>query len=155
MIYEFRCSRGHNFEVSLPVAEYQTAQTCGCGASARRVISVPRLVFGQRDCRYTSPVDDRPITSWAQRRDDLARNGCQEYDPEMKKDVDRRIAREAAELERSIDSTVEAEIERMPVRKRELLDSELRSGADVSPVRSAAPMKSIVTTPTLRRSKHA
>lgn len=149
MIYEWRCAKGHEFEVSLPVAEYQTPQTCRCGSPARRILSVPKLAYGKRDCTYDSPVDGRPITSWAARRNDLARNGCQEYDPEMKKDVDRRIARENAELERKVDATIESEIERMPVRKREKLDQELRGGANAQPIRGAAPFK------TTRRVDHA
>lgn len=147
--YAYSCKRGHDFEVTLSVADYQTPQSCQCGASGRRIISVPALAFGKRPCEYLSPVDERPIRTWAQRRDDLARNGCQEYDPEMKKDVDRRIARENAELERKVDATIESEIERMPVRKRESLDRELRGGADAQPVRGIAPIK------TTRRIDHA
>lgn len=147
--YEYRCAKGHEFEATLSVADYQTPQSCECGSPGRRIISVPALAFGQRECRYDSPVDGKPVTTWAQRRDDLARNGCQEYDPEMKKDVDRRIARESATLERNIERTVESEIERMPVRKREKLDQELRGGADAQPVRGAVPFK------TTRRIDHA
>ena len=33
---------------------------------------------------YRSPIDGRPITSRSQRREDLKRNGCVEYEPSMK-----------------------------------------------------------------------
>jgi hypothetical protein len=102
---------------------------CDCGAPTRQVIISAPMGFVQRDCRYDSPVDGRPITSWAQRRDDLARNGCQEYDPEMRKDADRARREADAALERSVDHTVEAAIEKMPNRKRERLHNELMAGA--------------------------
>jgi hypothetical protein len=34
---------------------------------------------------YTSPIDGRPITSRSERREDLKRNGCVEYEPSVPK----------------------------------------------------------------------
>lgn len=102
---------------------------CACGAPTTQIIDRPPMGFVQRECRYDSPVDGRPITTWAQRKDDLARHGCQEYDPEMKKDAERRRREADAALERSVDQTVEAAIETMPNRKRERLHNELMAGA--------------------------
>lgn len=133
MIYEYRCPTGHHFDRSLPVADYRTPQQCPiCGMDGRRIISVPRLVSATPDCRYDSPITGRPITSMAQRRDDMARHGCQEYDPEMKKDAARFRKESQDKLERSIDDHVERQIDAMPVRKREKLDNELKSGADIN-----------------------
>lgn len=139
--YEYVCSNGHEFERSLPVAQYQDPQTCECGRTGKRVISAPLLAVVQRECRYDSPIDGRPITSWRAREEDLKRHGCQEYDPAMRQDYHRRLEREDAQLEKSIESTVEAEIERMPARKRERLQNELNAGAHAAPVRGAAPLK--------------
>lgn len=144
MIYEYICPCGAEFERMLPVAEYQTPQICECGRKAKRVISAPMLAFAQRECRYDSPVDGRPITTWAERKEDLLRNGCSEYDPEMKKDYHRRLEREQNALERKFDSTIEAEIERMPGRKREKLQNELDSGATAAPVNSSIPRATTV-----------
>jgi putative FmdB family regulatory protein len=141
-MYEYACERGHHFERFLKVADYQTPQTCDCGTAGRRVLSLP-IVFAQRECVYDSPVDGRPITSWKQRREDLARNGCQEYDPEMKKDYHRRLEREDRELESKIEATVEAEIERMPGHKREALQNELNGGAQATPERSTVPISTV------------
>lgn len=127
--YAYECDCGSAFDRVLPLAEYQTPQICECGHTAKRVISAPMLAFAQRECVYDSPVDGRPITSWAQRREDLARSGCQEYDPEMKKDYHRRLEREQNALERRVDATIEAEVDKMPARKRETLQSELDHGA--------------------------
>ena len=77
------------------------------------------------------------------RLDDLARSHCTPYDPEIKKDYTRRIERQQAALEKSVEATVEATIEQMPARKREQLESELRSGADCAPERQAAPFTTI------------
>ena len=44
---------------------------------------------------YVSEASGRVISTPSQRRDDLARTGCIEYDPEMRKDVQR--ANEEAE----------------------------------------------------------
>ena len=135
--YQYECQCGATFDRVLPVAQYADPQTCACGKVARKVIT-PTWGYVQRECRYDSPIDGRAITSWKQRRDDLARNGCQEYDPEMKKDYHRRIERENASLERKIESTVEAEIETMGARKRERLQAELDSGVTAVPERGSS-----------------
>ncbi len=141
-VYEYLCQYGHTFERVLPVAEYKSRQFCHCGSIGSKVISAP-TVFASKGVCYDSPIDGRPITSMKARRDDLARNNCTEYDPEIKKDYTRRIEREQLQLERSVEATVEATIEKMPVRKREQLESELRSGADCAPERQAAPFTTI------------
>ena len=141
-LYEYECKRGHSFERVLPVAEYKTPQHCDCGALGQRVISAP-TVFASPEVCYDSPVTGKPITSMKARLDDLARSHCTPYDPEIKKDYTRRIEREQLQLERSVEATVEATIEKMPVRKREQLESELRSGADCAPERQAAPFTTI------------
>ena len=140
--YVYECPREHRFERILRVADYLQPQMCKCGRWGKRVITAP-TVFASKDVCYDSPIDGRPITSMKARRDDLARNNCTEYDPEIKKDYARRIEREQLQLERSVEATVEATIEQMPVRKREKLESELRSGADCAPERQAAPFTTI------------
>lgn len=127
----------------LPVAEYRTPQLCGCGKKAKRVISAPMLAFAQRECVYDSPIDGRPITSWAQRKEDLARNGCEEYDPGIKQDYHRRLEREQNTLERQLDDTIEAEIDKMPTRKREKLQNELDAGATAVPERGTVPISTV------------
>lgn len=137
--YEFTCPEGHHFEVILPVSDYKVPQRCACGAQGRRIISVPLMVSVQRECRYDSPVTGTAITSWAQRRDDLARHGCQEYDPLMKQDAERFRHHQQAALERTVDDTVDAAVERMDNRQRESLANELNSGADAAVERGSVP----------------
>jgi putative FmdB family regulatory protein len=140
--YVYECPNGHTFERILRVAEYLDPQACKCGKWGKKVITAP-TVFASKEVCYDSPIDGRPITSMKARRDDLARNNCTEYDPEIKKDYARRIEREQLQLERSVEATVEATIEAMPPRKREKLEAELKSGADVSPERQSAPFTTI------------
>ena len=115
--YEYSCKEGHIFERAIPVSDYQSKQTCDCGAEGRRIISIPRLVSVQRECNYDSPIDGRPITSRKQRLEDLARNNCREYDPGMRQDADRFRKQSDAALDRAVDKTVDAAIEAMPVKK--------------------------------------
>lgn len=136
-IYEWICPKGHEFELTMSVAQYSSRETCKCGAEARRVISLPRLVTASADVAYDSPIDGRPITSRAQRLDDLARHGCREYDPEMKKDAARFRARLDESLDKSVDEHIERQFETMPQRKREQLENEVKAGADVNVIRSA------------------
>ncbi len=136
MIYEYICGNGHAFERVLPVKKFRTPQTCEiCGALGDRVLSLPALAYAKRTCEYESPITGKPVTSWAQRRDDMARAGCREYDPEMKTDADRFRREQEAKLDASVDETVEREFEKMPSRKREQLTNELSGGADVNIVR--------------------
>tara|TARA_R110000868_G_scaffold220418_4_gene471636 strand:- start:4707 stop:5063 length:357 start_codon:yes stop_codon:yes gene_type:complete len=114
------------------VAECSAPQKCECGASAGRVyLTAPRGFVG-RDVNYDSPIDGRPITSRKAWREDMARNGCSEYDPGMKQDYQRRIKRQEEALDKSVDATVDEMIEKMPARQLEKLESEIRSGADAT-----------------------
>jgi len=140
--YVYECPNGHTFERILRIADYAKPQKCQCGRRGRKIITAP-TVFASKDICYDSPIDGRPITSMKARLDDLARNNCTEYDPEIKKDYARRVEREQVQLERSVEATVEETIQKMPVRKRERLEAELRAGADVAPERMAAPFKTV------------
>jgi hypothetical protein len=94
------------------------------------------MVFVSQEVRYTSPIDGKVITNRQQRQDDLARHGCIEYDPEMKKDTARRIEREEKALDRSIDAAVERQIHNMPTHKREKLAAELQGGLTAEVIRT-------------------
>lgn len=131
-IYEWECPKGHVFDKVLPYSESQSVQVCACGETGKRIISRPMAGFVQREVCFDSPIDGRPITSRRAWKDDMARNGCREYDPGMKEDYQRRVKRDEAELDKSVDSTVDEMIEKMPARQLEKLESELRSGADAT-----------------------
>lgn len=113
------------------MADYQTPQRCECGAEGRRILSLPRLMV-KPDIRYDSPVTGVAITSERKRREDLARHNCIPYDIGMRQDYERRVVDDERKLDKAVDATVEAEISRMPARKRERLEAELKGGSDVS-----------------------
>ena len=96
------------------------------------------MVFVRGDICYDSPIDGRPITSHAARREDMARAGCIEYDPGMKQDADRKHREREAALDASIEASVEADFQKMPSAKRERLANELAAGVTAEPVRLTA-----------------
>ena len=71
----------------------------------KRFLPLP-MVFVQPDICYTSPIDERPITSKQARIEDLARNGCREYDPGMRQDYDRRVKDSEDRTEKAMEATV-------------------------------------------------
>jgi len=94
------------------------------------------MAFIQPECHYESPIDGRPITSWAQRKEDLARSNCAPYDPQQRIDYDRRVKAEAEHLEKAMDETIDREIALMPTKKRELLENEMQSGMNLETIRT-------------------
>lgn len=133
--YEYECQQGHHFERVLPVSRYDEPQQCDCGAHGNKLISRPALAWASREVNYDCPITGKPITSMAQHKDNLARHGCQQYDPEMRKDADRFRRQQDEKLEKSMEATVEETIEKMPSRKKELLERELSAGASADIIR--------------------
>lgn len=109
-----------------------------CALMEGRILRRAPMVFVAQDIHYTSPIDGRVIRSKHERAEDLRRSGCIEYDPGMKQDADRRNRERDAALDASIDRQVEAEFERMPSRKKEVLANELAAGVTAEPVRLTA-----------------
>lgn len=136
-IYAFKCEKGHEFDVFLKIKDYDTPQTCECGEKTRRMV-VPTMI----NCDiqpwdyYESPVSGKPITSYKQRREDMERNGCIDYEPSMKKVQKDNIKRMDDDLDRKVDETVDKEWAKMPTEKRENLAKELLSGADIELIRN-------------------
>jgi putative FmdB family regulatory protein len=138
--YEYRCGGcGSARDAYRTVEQRNDAPVC-CGQGMERQIS--RVMgFVQADIRYDSPIDGRPITNKQMRLEDLARSNCQPYDPEMKKDAERRRKEAEAKLEKAVDETVEREIHAMTPRKRESLIGELEGGLTAEPMRHTANAK--------------
>ncbi len=136
-LHDFRCVAGHTTEA---VVKQGTGWIfCpDCGEPANKVFLRFPAAFVQADVHYESPVDGRVINSKQAHLEDLARHNCVEYDPAMKDDYMRR-QREADEaIGRKVEHHFDAELAAMPARKKELLEQELRSGADLEFTRSTA-----------------
>jgi hypothetical protein len=134
-LYEYACL-DHRFTRFLPLARFAEPQVCDCGKPAGKLLSAP-MVIGDIS-PYQSPVDGKIINSRSARRDDLARNGCIAYEPGIRQDGLRNRAQSDERLERAVEDTIEGELARMPTRKRELLEAEVRAGTDVQLVRKSA-----------------
>ena len=135
-IYVYQCKDGHQFDVYKSIKNIDRKEVCKCGKSADRKI-VPTMINCDMQTwnRYVSPTTGKLITSYRERREDMARSNCVEYDPGMKRDYDNGVKRADEKLEKSIDQTVEREWEKMPSSKKERLANELSSGVDIEVTR--------------------
>jgi hypothetical protein len=135
--YDYRCPTGHKQTKYFCLSDHVGEIGCPCGEKAEQVISAPIMVKIAADVCYDSPIDGKPITSWAARQEDLARSGCRPYDPEMKTDAERHRKEADATFDQAIEATVEESIHKMPTKKRGALMSELtEQGADLGYTRS-------------------
>jgi predicted nucleic acid-binding Zn ribbon protein len=133
-LYAHVCDDGHHFDLVLKFSELEKPQVCECGCPAARVICAP-MVFVQPNICYDSPVTGEAITSKQKRIEDLKRHNCIPYEEGMKQDHKRRQEEGQRRLEASVDSFVEAQVAQMPARKRESLETELKSGVAVDTTR--------------------
>lgn len=126
-IYVYKCENGHEFDVFKKIKDIDQKVVCECGKEAKRKI-VPTML----NCDiqpwdyYVSPATGKYITSYKDRKEDMEASGCVDYDPGVKKDYQKRIKDDEARLDKAIDQTVEAEIEKMPSSKKEKLANELK-----------------------------
>lgn len=102
-----------------------TAECYECGGTASQIITAPLLVKASADVCYDSPIDGRPVTSHAQRQEDMKRAQCVPYDPDMKVDQLRRIQAQDAAMDHAIESQVEEAVSKMPTATRAKLYSEV------------------------------
>lgn len=136
-LHDYRCPAGHTFSQYCKVADLSVPVICAThGARAERVFL--RAPFGQVDIQaYQSPIDDRPITSRRERKEDLKRAGCIEWEPGIEQDLNRRRAEEERQFDSSIERTADEIITNWPVQKRERLAAEMDHGLDVEITRTA------------------
>ena len=135
--YEYRCANKHTATKFFRVKDYVEAVDCEkCDLAAVRVFTAPAMVKAAVDVCYDSPIDGRPITNHAARREDMKRNNCIEYDPEMKKDCARRQQERDAAMDAAVEETVCREIAKMPKQKKaQLIKEVVHQGADAAVVR--------------------
>jgi len=125
-LYDIKCGEGHQEERHIPLADFSEPIICTCGARAFRMISKPMFMVDHTG--YTCPVTDRWIGSKAQHRENLARTGSRVLEAgETDLAVKRRAESEAA-FDKSIDETVEREIDSWDSSKKETLHNELVNG---------------------------
>ncbi len=138
--YEYRCSDGHLTQNVASYKHYQPSVPCGtCELTAERVFTVPIMVKAAPDVHYASPITGEPIRSHAARREDMAKHGAVEYDPEMKTDYERRREESMQQFEAGIDQTVAEEIAKLPSdAKAKLAREVIEGGLTTEAVRQTA-----------------
>lgn len=139
-LHDYRCSRGHVTERfysgSDASIEAIICPDCPEGSIvATKVFLRAPMGFVQKDICYDSPVDGRPITTKQARIEDLRRNGCVEWDAGMMEEIQRRKEESFNSLEKRVEQTFDAEVAKLPTRKKELLQQELASGSSVEVAR--------------------
>lgn len=93
------------------------------------------MIINRKFENYVSPTSGETITSFRQREEDMKASGCVDYEPTLKDEIDRNVIKQEQQLDAMVDETVEHTIAAMPARKREQLESELMSGADIEVTR--------------------
>ena len=125
--YVFKCpSCGSQFERVLRLAEYDTPQSCVCGAVAERKICAP-AVRGDY-APYECPITGKTIEGRRAHEENLKRHGCRVLEPGEASEASRRRVEADRALESSIEATAEQFVANLPSRKLEQLASELQSG---------------------------
>lgn len=130
--YIFECEQGHRFEKVLPVSQYNDPQTCECGSTAQRK-TVPTMLspdIANWDS-YVSPATGDLITSKKQRKEDMKRSGCVDYEPSLRDEFKRKERENELKLDKQLDQTVDSIFESMPSSKKEMLERELSTGVDL------------------------
>ncbi len=84
---------------------------------------------------YESPVSGQWVEGRRAREEDLKRTGCRPYDSGEREAYKAHLAREEANLTKSVDATVDRWYATNSSRKAELLHEDIRRGADVRYVR--------------------
>jgi len=131
-VYVFVCEKGHRFDKILPVSQYNDPQMCECGVLAKRR-TVPTMIspdIASWDS-YVSPATGEYISSKKQRKEDMKRSGCVDYEPSLKNDFKKRQREEELKLDKQLDQTVDSIFESMPSKKKEMLERELSTGVDL------------------------
>ncbi len=129
-LYEYECSCGRRFDRYLPLASYKSPQTCTCGEVAAKRLSRPNIVADAAG--YACPVTGKWIEGNKAHKDNLRRHGCHVLEAGETEAATKRRLRGDEALDRAIDTTVEAFVEKLPSQKREQLAREIAAGADIS-----------------------
>ena len=132
-IYSYECSQCKEISNAFrKIDDRHNGPVC-CGIETKLKIMPTMINFDMPNWeRYESPVSGKLITSYKERKADMEEHGCVDYEPSMRKHATKNMEDCDRKLEKKMDETVEAEIQKMPARKKEKLDQELdNAGAEV------------------------
>src|SRR5258708_13417503 len=134
-IYAYSCRGcGAQFDRYLPMALCSSLVIHDCAGVGQKIF-LPPMVRGDLP-GYTSPIDGRWIEGRRARLEDLRRNNCRPYETGEKEYHERARVQEKARLDAKITEPVQPAFDKMPTRKKELLEQEIAAGATTEVQRS-------------------
>lgn len=135
-LHDYKCVNCEKFETRFVKLDHLCyTQFHYCGGRLDIVYLSPPMMSVDIPA-YQSPINGKVINSRRQRKEDLRRNGCVEWEPGFNEEAAKREKQAEIRLDAAVDDTVEEFVTKLPVRKRELLEQEIRSGADLALERS-------------------
>lgn len=130
-MYEYKCEGcGKVMEEAFSIRDYQREITCDCGQPALRHITQAPAVRGDY-AGYSCPITGSWIEGRAAHEANLRKHGCRILEPG---ETDRAAANRKADdeaLDKHVESTAEAFVEKLGGEEREALGKALESGLDV------------------------
>lgn len=135
-LYNYSCwnCQGH-FTEWAPMDQSAEGIECpNCGKLAQRAVSAPRVISDYEG--YLCPVTDKWIDGRAAHIENLKRTGSRVLETGEKEAAIARRAQEEYQFDRSLDETVERQLDILPSAAKEQLANELSSGIDAVVTRS-------------------
>lgn len=105
-----------------------------CNGLMDRLISAP-MVRGDIEA-YTCPITGKVVSGRKAHEDNLKRHGCRVLETGESEAAQKYRAKVDAQMDKSIESTVEQFVEKLPTHKKEQLAKEVLGGADITITRS-------------------
>lgn len=113
-LYPLKCkSCEARIDVFRTIAERNDLPNCICGGDFERILVAP-AVRGEIE-PYESPITGEVIDSREKRREEMKRHGYIDYEPGMRKDVERNRVREQEKAMEPINKTVDEIVTAMNV----------------------------------------
>ena len=135
-LYEFHCEAcGRNLDKVVPLADFDKAQQCLCGAVLSRLISAPSISVDYP--AYQCPVSGKEISGRRQHEENLKRTNCRIWEPGETEQVRRNKKMAEDNFAKSISDTFDSELARLPSQEKKQLMSELASGVDLAVKRTS------------------
>lgn len=134
--YVYHCAACHKSQdVVKPLSLLDRKEQCDeCLTEMVRQLAAP-MVLGDY-AGYSCPITGAWIEGRKAHQENLRKHGCRVYEPGETEAYKQRRAKEDADFDSRIESTVEEFVETLPTPKKEQLAIELANGASTQVVRS-------------------
>lgn len=130
-LYDYKCAAcGTAFSRMLPLARFDEAQHCKCGAFATKQLSAP-AVRGDY-AGYSCPMTGQWIEGRRAHEENLRKHGCRVLEPGESESARRHAVAEDVALDRAVEETTDSFIAGLSGDQRAQLASEVSAGASVA-----------------------